>query len=262
MDGRIKGLRSPFSHRLWIVDWKGDAVAASTIRHRLTALSKLYERLDGKDGVNPVKGVERPREPEPQPDARPVEMIQRVLDALWYRTAMNNRGWKTLARALVLAHTGMRASQLKRLDVDIDIRPHLAGDRPFVQVPAGKGGKAYELPLTASGKAAFLLFLRVGAAGGFSTQAFHKSWVLACDQAHVARFNPYKLRHSFATLLRREGADLADVQALLGHKSPKTTARYADVSKEKLAAAVQRLERGWNEAHGDRPAYRGPVAGR
>ena len=148
-------------------------------------------------------------------------MIQRVLDALWYRTAMNNRGWKTLARALVLAHTGMRASQLKRLDVDIDIRPHLAGDRPLVQVPAGKGDEAYELPLTASGKAAFLLFLRVGAAGGFSTQAFHKSWVLACDQAHVARFNPYKLRHSFATLLRREGADLADVQALLGHKSPK-----------------------------------------
>ncbi len=106
------------------------------------------------------------------------------------------------------------------------------------------------MPLTSSGRAAFLLFLRVGAAGTFSTQAFHKSWMLACDQAHVARFNPYKLRHSFATMLRREAADLADVQALLGHKSPKTTARYADVSKEKLAAAVQRLERGWNEARG------------
>ena len=97
---------------------------------------------------------------------------------------------------------------------------------------------------------------------GFSTQAFYKSWMLACDQAHVARFNPYKLRHSFATLLRREGADLADVQALLGHKSSKTTARYADVSKEKLAAAVQRLERGWNTAHLERPSHTGTVAGR
>ena len=84
-----------------MTEWEQGGVAASTIRHRLTALSRLYERLDGTDGDNnPVKGVERPREPEPQPDARPVQMIERVLDALWYRTAMNTRGWKTLARAL------------------------------------------------------------------------------------------------------------------------------------------------------------------
>jgi integrase len=229
-----------------IKQWLAAGVAPSTIRHRLTAVSKLYEELDGEDATNPVKGIKRPPEPEPQPDSRPVEMIQQVLDALWYRTAMNNRGWKTLARALVLAHTGMRASQVKRLDPDLDIRPHLAGEPPFVQVSAGKGGRAYRLPLTSDGKAALLLFLRVGAHGPFSTQAFYKSWMLGCEQAGVTPFNPYKLRHSFATMLRREGADLADVQQLLGHKSPKTTARYADVDKTKLAAAVQRMERGWS----------------
>jgi site-specific recombinase XerD len=68
--------------------------------------------------------------------------------------------------------------------------------------------------------------------------------------ADVTRFNPYKLRHSFATRLRREGADLADVQALLGHENPKTTARYAQVSVDKLITAVQRMERGWNEGCG------------
>jgi site-specific recombinase XerD len=229
-----------------VTEWEGGGVAASTIRHRLTALSKVYERLDGGDAHNPVKGVERPHEPEPQPDARPVNMIQSVLDHLWYRTAMNNRGWPTLARALVLTHTGMRPSQMKRLDPDLDIRPYLDGDVPFVQVSAGKGGKPYLMPLTSDGKAAFLLFLRVGAAGTFSTQAFYKSWVLACDQADIVRFNPYKLRHSFATRMRRAGADLADVQAMLGHKSPKTTARYAEVSVDKLVTAVQRMESGWN----------------
>src|SRR5713101_626888 len=76
--------------------WERGGVAASTIRHRLTALSKLYEELDGEDGSNPVKGVKRPTEPDPQPDARPVAMIEAVLDELWFRTAMNNRGWKTL----------------------------------------------------------------------------------------------------------------------------------------------------------------------
>ena len=107
-----------------------------------------------------------------------------------------------------------------------------------------KGGKPYLMPLTSDGKAAFLLFLRVGAAGTFSTQAFYKSWMLACDQADVTRFNPYKLRHSFATRMRRAGADLADVQALLGHKSPKTTARYAEVS----VGSWSRLFSGWNAA--------------
>lgn len=238
--------------------WERGGVAASTIRHRMTALSQLYRELDGEDGNNPVKGVKRPSEPDPEPDARPVTMIQSVLDELWYRTAMNNRGWPTLARALVLAHTGMRPSQVKRLDPDLDIRPYLNGDVPFVQVSAGKGGKSYLMPLTSDGKAAFLLFLRVGAAGTFSTQAFYKSWVLACDQADVTRFNPYKLRHSFATRMRRAGADLADVQALLGHNSPKTTARYAEVSVDKLVTAVQRMEQGWNEARG----FRGSPNGR
>src|ERR1019366_8968340 len=93
-------------------------------------------------------------------------------------------------------------------------------------------------------------FLRVGASGPFSTQAFYKSWMLACDQAHVVRFNPYKLRHSYATRLRRAGADIADVQALLGHKNPKTTQRYAEVSMDKLSEATQRMEEAWTKSRG------------
>src|SRR5450759_2171786 len=146
----------------------------------------------------------------------------------------------------------MRPSQVKRLDPVLDIRPHLDGNPSFVQVSAGKGGKPYLMPLTSDGKAAFLLFLQVGAPGHFSTQACYKSCVLACDQANVTRFNPYKLRHSFATRMRRAGADLADVQALLGHKSPKTTARYAEVSQDKLVTAVQRMERAWKEGREQR----------
>jgi site-specific recombinase XerD len=65
------------------------------------------------------------------------------------------------------------------------------------------------------------------------------------DQANVARFNPYKLRDSFWTLARRCGADMADVQQLLGHTSSKTTARYADVVPEKLFTATQRMEEAW-----------------
>ena len=56
-----------------------------------------------------------------------------------------------------------------------------------------------------------------------------------------------RVMRNAAGSMRRAGADLADVQPLLGHKSPKTTARYAEVSVDKLVTAVQRMELSWNE---------------
>jgi integrase/recombinase XerC len=236
--------------RRQIKDWEEEGFAASTVRHRMTALSTLYDVLDGDDGYNPVKGIKRPREAEPKPDSRPPHIIISVLDELWLRAARNNRGWKTLARALVLAHTGMRPSQMMRLDPDLHIRSYLDDAVAMVEVPSGKGGRTHWKPLTTDGVAAFRLFLRVGAQGTFSTSSFYKSWMLACDCAGVPRFNPYKLRHSYATLLRRAGADIADIQELLGHKSPKTTQRYAMVVPEKLVAATRRVEQVWTLSGG------------
>lgn len=137
-----------------------------------------------------------------------------------------------------------------RLDPELHIRPYLDDDVAMVEVPSGKGGKAHWKPLTKDGIAAFRLFLHVEAQGTFSTSSFYKSWMKACDDANVARFNPYKLRHSYATLLnlRRAGADITDIQELLGHKSPKTTQRYAMVVPEKLVAATRRAEEQWTQS--------------
>lgn len=65
-------------------DWLAAGVAASTIRHRLTALSSLYVELDGDEAFNPVRGVRRPKEPEPQPDF--------VLQKLLSEFLMNSHG--------------------------------------------------------------------------------------------------------------------------------------------------------------------------
>ena len=62
----------------------------------------------------------------------------------------------------------------------------------------------------------------------------------------VRFFNPYKLRHSYATARRAQGMDLADVQELMGHKSAKTTQRYAMVAPKKLAAAAELLHDAWH----------------
>ena len=84
--------------------------------------------------------------------------------------------------------------------------------------------------------------------GKFSQSSVYKSWKKACRDAKVACFNPYKLRHAYATALRAPGMDLADVQELMGHKSPKTTQRYAAVAPKKLAAAAHLLHDAWHPA--------------
>ena len=61
----------------------------------------------------------------------------------------------------------------------------------------------------------------------FSNQAFNARLKLACQRARVPVISAHPLRHTAATLLLNErGANLREVQALLGHKSPATMARY------------------------------------
>jgi hypothetical protein len=60
--------------------------------------------------------------------------------------------------------------------------------------------------------------------------------------------------HRPAGPLRAQGMDLADVQALMGHKSAKTTQRYAMVAPKKLAAAAQFLHEAWHPAGNAVPA--------
>jgi hypothetical protein len=86
---------------------------------------------------------------------------------------------------------------------------------------------------------AFRLFIEKNAFGNFSQSSIYKSWKLACEDAGMPFFNPYKLGHTWATVLRAEGMDLADVQELLGHTSAKTMARYAMVARPRRARFVQ-----------------------
>lgn len=243
----------PFGHRLrhtikpmeierQVSEWSQDKVAESTIRHRLSALSSLYRRLDGKGAPNPVRDVSRPIEPKPFNDPPLLAEITKVLQALQLSVRRHNRGHKTLARAYCLTYTGMRPSQLGRLDVSKDV--HLNRDKPFVWIRnPGKGGEPHAVPLSSEAVQAFESFIKAGAAGPFSTSAFHKSWMKACDKAGVRRFYPYQLRHAFATRLH-DHVDLADVQELLGHTSSKTTQRYAKLRNlGRLHEAVTKANR-------------------
>jgi site-specific recombinase XerD len=76
----------------------------------------------------------------------------------------------------------------------------------------------------------------------FTNQAFNARIKLACQRAQVPVISAHPLRHTAATLLLNErGANLRDVQTLLGHKSLATTARYTHLDSERLRSLVGNL---------------------
>jgi integrase/recombinase XerC len=76
----------------------------------------------------------------------------------------------------------------------------------------------------------------------FSNQAFNARIKLACERARVPIISAHPLRHTAATLLLNQcGANLRDVQVLLGHKSLVTTARYKHIDSEGLRSLVGNL---------------------
>ena len=62
------------------------------------------------------------------------------------------------------------------------------------------------------------------------------------DKAHIAKaITPHKLRHTYATNLLNAGAELVDIQALLGHVNLATTQIYTHVDQDRMTAVVNKL---------------------
>jgi integrase/recombinase XerD len=155
-------------------------------------------------------------------------------------------------RALLelLYGTGARISELMTLDVD-DIAG-LDSPRPWLKL-RGKGDKERVVPigrvavasvdaylvrarplLAAGGRGSARLFLN-SRGGPLSRQS---AWAILQDAAEraglSAKVSPHTLRHSFATHMLENGADVRVVQELLGHASVTTTQLYTMVTVDRL----------------------------
>ena len=232
-------------NRQQVLDWEAEGSAASTIKHRPSGAFAVIRNLGRSRRLQSGARCEAPTGTEADAGRPLAANGAEGLECARIEDSEENRGWKMLARAQGDCRTGTRH------------RGHAAGTRssfsglrkPILSRRRSRQGReSHVKPLTQEGIEAFRLFVSRSAWGEFSQSSLYKSWKLACEDADVAFFNPYKLRHSFATALRAEGVDLADVGTLLGHKSPKTTARYAGVAPHKLTAAVNALQRAWSRS--------------
>jgi site-specific recombinase XerD len=157
------------------------------------------------------------------------------------------------ARVILMAlySTGMRRSELVRLRVeDID------SERMVIHIHKGKGGKDRDVPLCPRlletlreywrwKKPKTWLFPGQPRAEGKHLTA-KMVWHVCNDAAQHAgikkRVSPHMLRHSFATHLLEDGADLATIQVLLGHADLEATSIYLHLSRRHLEKTVNPLE--------------------
>ena len=170
--------------------------------------------------------------PDP-PKARWLERehITAVLHELEPRTRMT-------ARLQMLHCTGMRPKQLGMLTAE---NFRLDDDIPHVIVPAAKGGRPAVIPLIANGIEAARRFMGLNAYGPVDTKRANMVLRKGAEQAGRPAFTTYQIRHSFATALRKTGADLADIQNLYGHTNARTTEIYAPAQLEKQQKAIERM---------------------
>ena len=155
-------------------------------------------------------------------------------------------GLRDKAMLELLYATGLRVSELMELKLrDINL------ERGYLVV-MGKGSKERAVPMGEIAMAAVSQYLRGGRAAllkgrdadhvfissrrrGMSRQMFWERIKHYAAKAGISRsISPHTLRHSFATHMLDNGADLRAVQAMLGHSDISTTQIYTHVSRERL----------------------------
>lgn len=208
----------------------------ATVNQALAAVTLMYEQADLRIAVKRVR-IPRPGEPD--------ALTRRQEDAL--RRAAARRGPRDAAIVAVLLDTGARVEECARLDAeDFAITARTGEVRLH-----GKGDEVRSVPLARRGRELVSAWLDVrgrhpgpawiGQRGPLTDSGITQVVLAAGDDADIPGLRPHRCRHTFATRLRQGGADPAQVQALLGHASIDTSARYFRSGSAENAAVIERV---------------------
>lgn len=217
---------------------------SKTKAHYLTVFKSFYDyMLDiGKININPCLNIKSPKLDKKLPKYLTVEEVDKLLDIKCSKPI----DYRNKAMLEVLYATGMRISELLNLKLS-----NIYREDGVIKV-MGKGSKERIVPITditikyldlyINDYRKFILkernseYVFVNYNGEkMSRQGFFKILKQLCKQNNISKeISPHILRHSFATHLLNNGADLRVIQELLGHASITTTEIYSHISKEKI----------------------------
>ena len=230
----------------YMTQLKEKGLAAATIARKLAAIKAFYRFMtaEGYMDANPAEVVEAGTKGIKLPRVLSEDEVVRLLNQPDITTA---EGFRDRTMLEVLYATGMRVSELINLTLDrVDL------NMKYI-IAFGKGSKERIVPLgsvaaeflqqylekvrpklTHAGRNTNIVFLAFGG-HELTRQRF---WQIIRTYGRKASINkaltPHILRHSFATHLLDNGADLRSVQELLGHSDISTTQIYTHLTNKRL----------------------------
>jgi integrase/recombinase XerC len=227
----------------------------STTARKLATLRSFYKFCirRGMVSVNPLSTIRTPKQEKRLPRCLDLEQVQKLLEAPGDGDLLSARDKAMLE---VLYSSGIRVSELVDLEMsDLDLQEGVLRVR-------GKGRKDRLTPIGSQAIKALQRYFELRAIDSRSQvsncvqRCFLNKHGQSLSTRSVRRkldkylvtagldpgISPHTLRHSFATHLLNNGADLRSVQELLGHSQLTTTQIYTSVS-------VERLKRVYDHAH-------------
>src|SRR2546423_9624829 len=242
--------------REWLSQLHAEKKQKTSIARKLAALRTFFQFLLRESVVemNPAKLVATPRLEKKLPNHLSVEDAIRFIETPDLETDLGKRDRAILE---MLYGTGVRVSELVKMNLhDVDFRNRMVrvkGKRRKERVvPFGEPALYALMRYLTEVRPAFLnnapiaerdneaVFLNYQGTR-ITTRSVGRmvdKYIVQCAGIH--NISPHALRHSFATHLLDSGADLRDIQELLGHARLSTTQIYTHVSMEKLIEVYDR----------------------
>ncbi|MDF2565510.1 MAG: Tyrosine recombinase xerC [Massilibacillus sp.] len=246
-NGKFEDIKD--SSRTTIVDYlnslKTQGKAVSTISRNIAALKSFYQYLVKENYLehDPAEKLETPKLEKKLPKILTIAEVEELLKQPNVRLSV---GLRDKAMLELLYATGIRVSEIIALNIsDVNL------DMGYVKC-YGKGSKERIVPLGSIAVKSVHEYINKGRSkivrtyeepalflnhhgNRLTRQGFWKIIKKYASQANIVKeITPHTLRHSFATHLLENGADLRSVQEMLGHADISTTQIYTQVTKNPL----------------------------
>ena len=211
----------------------------TSISRKIASLRGYYKWLSANEKItsNPIDTIEMPKLPQRLPKILSVEEIKKML-------AEDLNPLERVELELLYG-SGLRVSEL------VDLKTNSFDLSQKYLVARGKGSKERIVPFNNVSASAIEDYLKirdfilkkfrldtknflVNNEGRFVTRQDIYNFIHKLGEKFHKNISPHTMRHSFATHLLENGADLRVVQELLGHSDVSTTQLYTHISKKRL----------------------------